>query len=127
MTDPVILERQGSARRAKDGGAGRVWSSDVGGTSATNTTPWMPLVRGRGAIANIAGRFESQIVAPFDDGWGHDDDDVPSQFATQVTHEVSKSILTRNNSPDLPFRVSLNPYRGCEHGCVYCYARPSHS
>ncbi len=65
----------------------------------------------------------------FDDGWTHDDDDddAPAQFKTQVTDEFAKTILSRNTSPDIPFNVSLNPYRGCEHGCIYCFARPTHS
>ena len=61
-----------------------------------------------------------------DDGWGPDDAD-PPPLKTTVTEEHPRSVINRNNSPDLPFRLSLNPYRGCEHGCVYCYARPAHA
>lgn len=83
------------------------------------------LYRGRGAVENVRGRFESDVRTAFDDGWCQSDESAP--LRTQVTQEFAKSILTRNDSPDIPFDVSLNPYRGCEHGCVYCFARPTHS
>jgi DNA repair photolyase len=82
--------------------------------------------KGRGAVSNIQGRYEVDQRERFDDGWDVDDD-APRTFKTQVTDEFAKSILTRNASPDVPFNVSLNPYRGCEHGCIYCFARPTHS
>jgi DNA repair photolyase len=87
--------------------------------------------KGRGAVSNIQGRYEVDQRESFDDGWVHEDeseDDAPlTQFKTVVTDEVAKTILSRNASPDVPFSVSLNPYRGCEHGCIYCFARPTHS
>ncbi|WER46798.1 PA0069 family radical SAM protein [Cupriavidus sp. WKF15] len=112
--------------------------------------------KGRGAVSNIQGRYERDQREPFDDGWaapGTDEiagaDDVedagdtaasrklipivpvdPEPLAplrTEVTIERARSILTRNASPDIPFDVSLNPYRGCEHGCIYCFARPTHA
>jgi len=94
--------------------------------------PWIvaPLhaQKGRGAITNIIGRYETQVTEVIDDGWSHEDDPNHKLVgATQVTHEFAKTILSRNQSPDLPFSVSLNPYRGCEHGCIYCFARPTHS
>lgn len=85
--------------------------------------------KGRGAVSNIQGRHEVNAREDYDDGWGAQDDgegEVPP-FRTHVTDEVAKSILSRNTSPDIPFNVSLNPYRGCEHGCIYCFARPTHS
>jgi DNA repair photolyase len=82
--------------------------------------------KGRGAVSNIQGRYESDQRERFDDGWT-DEDEAPPAFKTVVTDEYAKSILTRNASPDVPFNVSLNPYRGCEHGCIYCFARPTHS
>ena len=82
--------------------------------------------KGRGAVSNLQGRFEGQLREPYDDGWEHEDDAV-APVKTEVTDEYCKSILSRNESPDLPFSVSLNPYRGCEHGCIYYYARPTHS
>lgn len=81
--------------------------------------------RGRGTISNETGRFETELRQPVDDGWGSLDD-LPA-FKTQVTVERARTIMTRNDSPDLAFDRSLNPYRGCEHGCVYCFARPSHA
>lgn len=83
--------------------------------------------KGRGAVSNIQGRFELDQRERFDDGWAADDEDEAPAFRTVVTDEYAKSILTRNASPDVPFNVSLNPYRGCEHGCIYCFARPTHS
>ncbi len=83
--------------------------------------------KGRGAVTNLQGRYEVNARETFDDGWASDPDDAPAPFKTQVTDEYAKSILSRNTSPDIPFSVSLNPYRGCEHGCIYCFARPTHS
>jgi DNA repair photolyase len=86
--------------------------------------------KGRGAVSNLQGRFEKQLREDFDDGWERFEDDTHPELMpvqTHITEELAHSILTRNNSPDLPFKVSLNPYRGCEHGCIYCFARPTHS
>src|SRR5690554_863919 len=83
--------------------------------------------KGRGAVSNLAGRYEVQTTEAVDDGWWHDEDDNGQPVQTFVTREYAKSILSRNTSPDLPFSVSLNPYRGCEHGCIYCFARPTHA
>jgi DNA repair photolyase len=82
--------------------------------------------KGRGAVSNLQGRYEVNSRERYDDGWAREDDE-PAPFKTQVTDEFAKTILTRNSSPDIPFNVSLNPYRGCEHGCIYCFARPTHS
>ena len=83
-------------------------------------------MRGRGAAGNLPGRFELRPVEPFDDGWGNLELPIEA-LPTTVTEEKARTILTRNQSPDIPFEVSLNPYRGCEHGCAYCFARPSHA
>ncbi|HEY4540958.1 MAG TPA: PA0069 family radical SAM protein [Noviherbaspirillum sp.] len=83
--------------------------------------------KGRGAVSNLQGRYEVEQRESFDDGWGEDPEAAPRTWKTVVTEEQAKSILTRNASPDIPFNVSLNPYRGCEHGCIYCFARPTHS
>lgn len=80
--------------------------------------------RGRGAGLNPAGRFEPQEREALDDGWQTLESLEP--FRTEVQVEKPRSIITRNDSPDVPFDRSINPYRGCEHGCVYCFARPSH-
>lgn len=82
-------------------------------------------IKGRGATINPAGRFEPISRHIFDDGWQTLDELPP--FKTEVQRESVKTIITRNTSPDISFDRSINPYRGCEHGCVYCYARPSHS
>ncbi|VWC02229.1 radical SAM protein [Burkholderia lata] len=96
-----------------------------------NEFPVAPPVprKGRGAVDNLQGRYEIAQREAVDDGWTHesDDTDFPAQLRTQVFEERAKSILTHNQSPDIPFSVSLNPYRGCEHGCIYCFARPTHS
>lgn len=81
--------------------------------------------RGRGAVGNPAVRYSQQRSEAFDDGWFADEAIPP--LRTQVTEETSRSAITRNTSPDVPFEQSVNMYRGCEHGCIYCYARPSHA
>ena len=85
-------------------------------------------IKGRGAPSNLEGRFETWRREAEDDGWSAEgrEDDEPRPLATQVAHEQAKSIITRNDSPDVSFDQSINPYRGCEHGCIYCFARPSH-
>ncbi|HQP65635.1 MAG TPA: PA0069 family radical SAM protein [Quisquiliibacterium sp.] len=83
-------------------------------------------VKGAGALSNPQGRFERDARTPFDDGWGLDDGPGP-QAPISVAREVARSIISRNQSPDIPFDLSVNPYRGCEHGCIYCYARPNHA
>src|SRR5690242_13055787 len=80
----------------------------------------------RGARSFIQGRFETVAREAFDDGWTPEEKDERA-LETQVTIERSRSILSHNDSPDVGFDTSLNPYRGCEHGCIYCYARPSHA
>lgn len=83
--------------------------------------------KGRGAGVNPEGRFETVEREAFDDGWQVDAEDEPVALKTVVTDERAKSIIARNDSPDIPFTQSINPYQGCEHGCIYCYARPSHA
>jgi DNA repair photolyase len=85
-------------------------------------------IKGRGAATQLAHRFSPDARAAFDDGWepNEDDDGAPAP-ATELIWETARSVITSNDSPDIYFEQSLNPYRGCEHGCIYCYARPSHS
>jgi len=82
-------------------------------------------IKGRGAASNPEGRFESRATTREDDGW-YRDDEPALRPDTIVTEERARSIISRNDSPDIHFEQSINPYRGCEHGCIYCYARPSH-
>jgi DNA repair photolyase len=81
--------------------------------------------RGRGAQTNDSGRFEKEARVAFDDGWQSLDDLPP--FKTTVAVDTARKVITRNESPDIGFDRSINPYRGCEHGCVYCFARPTHA
>ena len=87
-------------------------------------------IKGRGTAWSLPHRFSSTLPEPFDDGWGTQQRDAAEGIAappTQVTDERVRSILSPNDSPDIGFDLSINPYRGCEHGCIYCYARPTHS
>ena len=81
--------------------------------------------RGRGTLSNASGRYEPTVRIGFDDGW-RSIEELPA-FETTVTEERARKIITRNDSPDIGFDRSINPYRGCEHGCVYCFARPTHA
>ncbi|MCP4769597.1 MAG: PA0069 family radical SAM protein [Gammaproteobacteria bacterium] len=83
------------------------------------------VIKGRGAVSNASGRFESQRREAFDDGWESPPDEARPKTRVQV--DASRSVLVYNQSPDVPFDRSVNPYRGCEHGCVYCFARPTHA
>jgi DNA repair photolyase len=81
--------------------------------------------RGRGAASNATGRFETTQREDIDDGWERDE--APAELETEITFERPRTIITRNESPDISFDRSINPYRGCEHGCSYCFARPTHA
>ncbi len=90
------------------------------------------LIKGRGTSAQPDNRFFSTHVEAIDDGWDTPhwldaDGELPAPVRTQVTEETARSIISRNQSPDIAFSQSINPYRGCEHGCVYCFARPTHA
>lgn len=86
-------------------------------------------IKGRGTATHLAHRFAGQARQATDDGWSAQEEefDIEGVPVTSVVHEKARSILSRNDSPDISFTWSINPYRGCEHGCIYCYARPSHS
>jgi DNA repair photolyase len=83
-------------------------------------------LHGRGAVSNASGRYEKQTRVLVDDGWHEDDEPAPS-LKTEILRDTSRTIITRNNSPDISFSQSINPYKGCEHGCIYCFARPTHA
>src|SRR5512134_1286312 len=89
----------------------------------------MQTQRQRGALSQMQGRFETEAREAFDDGWPRDagEDEPLAPLATTVTIERARTIIARNDSPDIPFDQSINPYRGCELGCAYCYARPTHA
>ena len=81
--------------------------------------------KGRGTSSKVDARFLAHRREGFDDGWTPEPE--PGAVPTQIFQETPRTIISRNQSPDIPFETSINPYRGCEHGCVYCYARPSHA
>src|SRR6266852_3064080 len=109
------------------GAAGGMW--EVGAEPhpdlAANTDVDSARRRGRGALTNASGRFEPRVLVAYDDGWQSIEELPP--FKTEVAIDTARKVITRNTSPDIPFDRSINPYRGCEHGCIYCYARPTHA
>ena len=106
-------------------------SLDLPGTPTSPAAVHPDARRGRGAVSNASGRFETETRVirdddfAFDDGWGGAEEAPPTR--TTVERDTSRTILARNTSPDIPFDRSINPYRGCEHGCFYCFARPTHA
>ena len=82
-------------------------------------------LKGRGALSNPPGRFESRAIDAVDDGWYLEEE--PDSVPTTLEPDKARGVITTNDSPDIPFEQSINPYRGCEHACPYCYARPSHA
>lgn len=82
-------------------------------------------LKGRGSLSNPAGRFDRTGIEAVDDGWMQEE--APESVATSLQADRAKGVITTNDSPDIGFEQSINPYRGCEHGCIYCYARPSHA
>lgn len=90
----------------------------------THSTFKGPL-KGRAALSNPAGRFDRTQTDGVDDGWYREEN--PTSVATHVEPDKARTVITHNDSPDIPFDSSINPYRGCEHGCIYCFARPSHA
>lgn len=107
--------------------------SSSSGLESIRTDVPVQLIKGRGAASQITHRFARELRQGFDDGWGKSEQDEGSEedeevktWCTQLEWERAKSALSRHESPDLPFHLGLNPYRGCEHGCIYCYARPTH-
>ncbi|MBS0277674.1 MAG: PA0069 family radical SAM protein [Proteobacteria bacterium] len=83
-------------------------------------------LRGRGAVSNASGRYEKESRVLIDDGWNSEEEEDAS-LKTEILRDSARTIITRNNSPDISFSQSINPYKGCEHGCIYCFARPTHA
>ena len=83
-------------------------------------------MKGRASLTNRSGRYERTTLEEIDDGWSNLDKPAPI-LKTTLLEDTSRSIISSNQSPDLPFEQSINMYRGCEHGCIYCFARPTHS
>jgi DNA repair photolyase len=84
-------------------------------------------LRGRGALSNAVGRYERETRVLVDDGWSTSPEDELPPVRTEVLRDSARTIITRNQSPDISFDQSINPYKGCEHGCIYCFARPTHA
>jgi len=84
------------------------------------------LLKGRGARSNASSRYDMDKRVHFDDGWTNEDD-TPPPIKTEIIRDSTRTIIARNDSPDISFDRSINPYRGCEHGCIYCFARPTHA
>jgi DNA repair photolyase len=95
------------------------------GTDASDSAERL-VRKGRGAVSNQVGRFERFAREAIDDGWGSLDEELPA-LETEISADASRTVIAWNDSPDLGFDRSINPYRGCEHGCAYCYARPTHA
>jgi DNA repair photolyase len=85
------------------------------------------LLKGRGARSNASSRYDMEKRVRFDDGWDRDDNHEPPPLRTEIIRDATRTIITKNDSPDISFDRSINPYRGCEHGCIYCFARPTHA
>jgi DNA repair photolyase len=100
-----------------------VFKKDMGEDTDTSSARPVSSIKGRGAANNPANRFEQIHVEPFEDDNPADE---PRSLATQYFRDATQTFITRNNSPDVGFETSINPYRGCEHGCIYCFARPTH-
>lgn len=96
-------------------------------TVQNNSTPVVFLPRGRATPLRPDGRFLQYRREAVDDGWAADMDDADDAVVTELRIDAARSVITYNRSPDVPFDRSINPYRGCEHGCIYCFARPSHA
>ena len=96
-------------------------------TTAAEVRVPLSAIKGRGSATRLAHRFERDAREAFDDGWRLSEEEEAAIPRTEVTWETAKSIIATNDSPDIYFDKSINPYRGCEHGCIYCYARPTHS
>jgi len=120
---------RGAARRSKSAAAGSAARGpaaiDLNAPLDVDAAVAKERRRGRGSQSNSSGRYEALARVAFDDGWQSFEELPP--FKTTVTIDSTRKIIARNNSPDISFDRSINPYRGCEHGCIYCFARPTHA
>jgi DNA repair photolyase len=119
------MNRSSAALRIPPASVPSAPAGDVAPTSLLGTRVSRDRRRGRGTLSNASGRYEPIARIAFDDGW-QSLEDLPA-FQTTVSVDSTRKIITRNSSPDISFDRSINPYRGCEHGCVYCFARPTHA
>lgn len=124
MNRHTLIDRTPEPRRVPDSDCSEVASGNPTACLGALPPPLQP--RGRGARSNVTSRYENYGYELFDDGWT-ESDPMPKQLRTVTIKDTSRTIVTSNNSPDISFSRSVNPYRGCEHGCIYCYARPSHA
>ena len=99
------------------------------GTNGVSPVDDKRIIKGRGSLSNPAGRFDKTTRTAVDDGWEEpEDESFPSSDPrTEFFRDLTRNIIATNRSPDIPFGQSINPYKGCEHGCIYCYARPTHA
>ena len=125
--DPPPYPPPQAGEGREEGPAGRIpeASAEPRLDLGANAGVGLARLRGRGALTNASGRFEPQVAVAFDDGWRSIEELPP--FKTEVAIDTTRKVITRNASPDIPFDRSINPYRGCEHGCIYCFARPTHA
>jgi DNA repair photolyase len=121
---PTAARTTARSVRGKPLAAGTLVSTPPGQDAGCR--PRLDERKGRGAGSNRSGRFESLSREAADDGWGTTDEP-PPKLRTRLERDASRRVISYNRSPDVPFDRSINPYRGCEHGCVYCYARPTHA
>jgi len=119
------MARSSAALRRPSVPPAPVPAGELGPTALGGTAVERERRRGRGAVSNASGRYEPLARVAFDDGWQSLEDLGP--FATTLSVDATRKVITRNESPDIGFDRSINPYLGCEHGCVYCFARPTHA
>jgi DNA repair photolyase len=130
MSAPHPTPQPSGYSREREPAADGPDGEDAGASPDPGWVPVAPPLKGRGTAWSVAHRFTSDHHEAYDDGWGTLDQQAAEEMLppdTRVVEEHVKSIIAANDSPDISFDLSINPYRGCEHGCIYCFARPTHS